>query len=86
MLVEHPPSLNPGYATESSYSTLKHDLLTTPWVFAKLKLLQLLAIYLVTSQQYVIVPEKRDLNEVNMKINKIYSFSFSSQCALQNEF
>ena len=33
---------------------------------------------------YVIVPEKRDLNEANMKI-EIYPFSFSSKYALQNE-
>ena len=38
----------------------------------------------MSSQTYVIVLEKRDLNEANMKI-KIYSFSFSSQYALQNE-
>ena len=33
---------------------------------------------------YVTVPEKRDLNEANMKI-EIHYFSFSSQYALQNE-
>ena len=32
----------------------------------------------------MIVPEKRDLNEANMKI-EIYSISISPQYALQNE-
>ena len=48
------------------------DVYKHPWIYAKCTWI------------FDIVPEKRDLNEANMKI-EIYSFFFSSHYLLQNE-